>query len=157
MLFRSDILERFTSKHFIPLAALIGIGVVISSFVFLQTKMPAPPEGTAAERPIAYAVANNLQGNVFNEYRYGGSLIFHNIKTFVDGRAEQLFTGDFFPDYVNSGKHDGAKLFKDLIEKHQITWTLLPSDDLRNGYLDQMGWKKAYSDDKAVIYTKPPA
>ena len=152
-----DILERFTSKHFIPLAALISVGAVIASVVFLQTKMPAPPEDTAAERPIAFAVANHLEGNVFNEYRYGGSLIFHGIKTFVDGRAEQLFTGDFFPEYVNSGKHDGAKLFKDLIEKHQITWTLLPSDDLRNGYLDQMGWKKAYSDDKTVIYTKPTA
>jgi hypothetical protein len=152
-----DVLERFASKRFIPLAALISVGAVIACAWFLQTKMPAPPEDTAAERPIAFAVANHLEGNVFNEYRYGGSLIFHSIKTFVDGRAEQLFTGDFFPDYVNSGKHDGAKLFKDLIEKHQITWTLLPSDDLRNGYLDQMGWKKAYSDDKTMIYTKPAA
>ena len=152
-----DILERFATKRFIPLAALISVGAVITSVFFLQTKMPAPPEDTAAERPIAFAVANHLEGNVFNEYRYGGSLIFHGIKTFVDGRAEQLFTGDFFPDYINSGKHDGATLFKDLIEKHQITWTLLPTDDLRNGYLDQMGWKKAYSDDKTMIYTKPAA
>ena len=152
-----DLFERFASKRFIPSVALISIGAVITGILFLQTKMPTPPEDLAAERPIAFVVANHIEGNVFNEYRYGGTLIFHGIKTFVDGRAEQLFTGDFFPDYINSGKHDGAKLFKDLVEKHQITWTLLPSEDLRNGYLDQMGWKKAYSDDKTMIYTKPTA
>ena len=152
-----DLFERFASKRFIPSVALISIGAVITGILFLQTKMPTPPEDLAAERPIAFAAANHIEGNVFNEYRYGGTLIFHGIKTFVDGRAEQFFTGDFFPYYINSGKHDGAKLFKDLVEKHQITWTLLPSEDLRNGYLDQMGWKKVYSDDKTMIYTKPAA
>ena len=150
-----DPLEDLVAKWFAPLAGVISICAIVSALIFLQNKMPAPPEDTAVKKPIAFAFANNLQGNVFNEYRYGGSLIFHGIKTFIDGRAEQLFTGEFFPDYINSGKHDGAKLFKDLIEKHQVTWTLLPSDDLRNGFLDQLGWKKAYSDDKTVIYTKP--
>jgi hypothetical protein len=150
-----DPIENLVSKWFAPLAGVIGIGAVASALIFLQTKMPAPPEETAAEKPIAFAIANNLQGNVFNEYRYGGSLIFHGIKTFIDGRAEQLFTGDFFPDYVNSGRHDGAKLFKEIIDKNNVTWTLFPSDDLRNGFLGDLGWKKAYSDEKTMIYTKP--
>lgn len=152
-----DVVERFAAKRFVPLAALISVGAVIAGFVFLQTRQLTPPEVVAAERPIAFAVANHLEGPVFNEYLYGGTLIFHGIKTFVDGRAEQLFTGDFFPDYVNSGRHNGAKLFKDLVERYHATWTLLPVEDLRNGFLDQMGWKKAYSDDKTVIYTKPAA
>jgi hypothetical protein len=150
-----DMFERFAAKRLVPMLALISTGVVVASVWFLQTKTPAPPQDTAAERPIAFALANHLTGNVFNAYRYGGSLIFHGIKTFVDGRAEQLFTGEFFPEFVNSGNPDGAKLFKELIVKHQITWTLLPVDDLRNGFLDQLGWKKAYSDDKTIIYTKP--
>jgi hypothetical protein len=152
-----DPLENLVAKWFGPLASVISITAVAAALLFLQNKMPTPPEDTAAEKPIAFAIANNLQGHVFNEYRYGGSLIFHGIKTFIDGRAEQLFTGDFFPDYVNSGRHDGAKLFKDLMDRNNITWTLLPSDDLRNGFLDQLGWKKAYSDDKTIIYTKPAA
>ncbi|MDE2446408.1 MAG: hypothetical protein KGO94_09525 [Alphaproteobacteria bacterium] len=150
-----DVVERFATNAFWPLAGLISIGAVAAGAWFLQARMPAPPEDTAAEKPIAYAMANHLDGPVFNEYRYGGSLIFHGIKTFVDGRAEQLFTGDFFPDYVNSGKHDGAKLFGQLVEKYKLTWSLLPIDDLRNGYLEQMGWKKAYTDEKTAIYVKP--
>jgi hypothetical protein len=150
-----DPLENLVTKWFTPLAGVVSVAAVASALLFLQNKMPAPPEDTAAEKPIAFAVASNLQGNVFNEYRYGGSLIFHGIKTFIDGRAEQLFTGEFFPDYINSGRHDGAKLFKDIIDKNKITWTLLPSDDLRNGFLAEFGWKKAYSDDKTMIYTKP--
>ncbi len=150
-----DPLERLATKWFAPLAGAISICAIVATFIFLQNKLPAPPEGTAAEKPIAFAMANNLQGNVFNEYRYGGSLIFHGIKTFIDGRAEQLFTDNFFPDYINSGKHDGAKLFGDLIEKNKITWSLLPADDLRNGFLNELGWKKAYSDDKTVIFTRP--
>lgn len=150
-----DVLERFVEKHFVPLTALISFGVIITGVVFFQTKKPTPPETTAVEKPIAFALANHLDGPVFNQYIYGGSLIFHGIKTFVDGRAEQLFTGDFFPDYVNSAKHDGAKLFQDLIDRNHITWTLLPVDDARNQFLEKMGWKKAYSDDNAVIYTKP--
>jgi hypothetical protein len=150
-----DPLESLVAKWFVPMAGAISIGAITAAFMFLHNKMPAPPEDTAAEKPIAFAIANNLQGNVFNEYRYGGSLIFHDIKTFIDGRAEQLFTGDFFPDYINSGRHDGAKLFKDLIDRNKITWTLLPTDDLRNGFLSELGWQKAYSDDKTMIYTKP--
>jgi hypothetical protein len=150
-----DPLENLVTKWFTPLAGVVSVAAVASALLFLQNKMPAPPEDTAAEKPIAFAVASNLQGNVFNEYRYGGSLIFHGIKTFIDGRAEQLFTGEFFPDYINSGRHDGAKLFKDIIDKNKITWTILPSDDLRNGFLAELGWKKAYSDDKTMIYTKP--
>jgi hypothetical protein len=150
-----DPLESFVAKWFVPMAGAISIGAITAALMFLSHKMPAPPEDTAAEKPIAFAIANNLQGNVFNEYRYGGSLIFHGIKTFIDGRAEQLFTGDFFPDYINSGRHDGAKLFKDLIDKNKIAWTLLPNDDLRNGFLSELGWRKSYSDDKTMIYTKP--
>ena len=150
-----DPLENLVAKWFAPIAGAISIGAIVSVLFFLHNTIPAPPEDTAAEKPIAFAVGNNLQGNVFNEYRYGGSLIFHGIKTFIDGRAEQLFTGEFFPDYIDSGRHNGAKLFKDVIDRNKVTWTLLPSDDLRNGFLDQLGWKKAYSDDKTMIYTKP--
>jgi hypothetical protein len=152
-----DVVERFATTAFWPLAAVISLGAVVAGAWFLQSRMPAPPEDTAAEKPIAYAMANHLDGPVFNEYRYGGSLIFHGIKTFVDGRAEQLFTGDFFPDYVNSGKHDGAKLFGQLVERYHFTWSLLPIDDLRNSYLEQLGWKKAYTDDKTAVYVKPAA
>ena len=150
-----DVVERFAAKYFVSLAALISGAAIIAGAIFLETKKPTPPELTAAEKPIAFVLANHLDGPVFNEYLYGGSLIFHGIKTYVDGRAEQLFTGDFFPDYVNSGKHDGTKLFQDLIDRNHVTWTLLPADDTRNQFLDKMGWKKAYSDDNAVIYTKP--
>lgn len=150
-----DVVERFAAKHFVPLAALISFGAIVAGVIFLETQKPAPPELIAAEKPIAFALANHLDGPVFNEYLYGGTLIFHGIKTFIDGRAEQLFTGNFFPDYVNSAKRDGAKLFQDLIDTNHITWTLLPADDARNQFLEKMGWKKVYSDDKAMIYTKP--
>jgi len=152
-----DVMERFGMKWFRLASTILCLGAVVAAFLFIRESNTAPPEDTAAEKPIAYALANHIEGNVFNEYRYGGTLIFHGIKTFIDGRAEQLFTGDFFPEYVNSGKHDGAKLFKELLDRHKINWTLLPADDLRNGYLDLLGWKKTYSDDKAMIYTKPAA
>ena len=150
-----DIVERFAAKYFVPLATLIGIGAIVVGFVFFETKKPMPPQVTFAEKPIAFALANKLDGPVFNEYLYGGTLIFHGIKTFVDGRAEQLFTGDFFPDYVNSDKPNGAQLFQDIINRNHITWTLLPVASTRNSFLEKMGWKKAYSDENSVIYTKP--
>ena len=152
-----DVLERFAARHFAPSVATISIGAIIAAVVFLQTKKPMPSEVIAAEKPIAYALANHLDGPVFNDYLFGGSLIFHGIKTYVDGRSEQIFTGDFFPDFMNSGKHDGAKLFQELLDRNQVTWTLLQWDDTRNQVLDKMGWKKAYSDENAVIYTKPAA
>ena len=150
-----DILERFASKHFFPLAALISIAAIFGAFTYLETSNPTPPEVTFAEKPIAFAKANHLNGPVFNEYIYGGSLIFHGFKTFIDGRAEQLFTGDFFPDYVNSSKHDGAKLFQDILERNHVTWTLLPANNPRNSFLEKMGWKKVYSDENSTIFTRP--
>lgn len=150
-----DVVERFIIRRFYPLSVSMVFAALIALLLFMQKNTLEPTEDISAEKPIAYALANHLDGPVFNEYSYGGSLIFHGIKTFVDGRAEQLFLGDFFTGVINSNKPDGAALFKDIIDQYHITWTLLPIGDLRNGFLQSMGWKKAYVDDQAVIFTKP--
>ena len=137
------------------LAAITAFTLVIS-----MTLNIAPPEGTSISKPLAFVKQNQathqaLKGHVLNDYNFGGPLILDNIKTYVDGRAEQIFQGDFMTAYIASRNQNDDEGFKKLIVDRSITWTLLERGDVHNDLLAASPeWQKAYQDDKAVIFER---
>ena len=118
--------------------------------------MPDCPK-TAASGALAYARDHQLSGNVLNSYNFGGTLIFHGIKTYVDGRTDQLFLGGFTKADDATGHSDGKPLLEAQLKKYAIGWALLTADDTRIPFFAELGWKRAYADDDAVIYLPPGA
>jgi hypothetical protein len=131
---------------------------VRSEAVFLlnATNSPyAPPANRRADGAFAYIKSHNLEGPVMNTYDFGGPLILNNIKTFIDGRAEQLFLGDFMKNYIDSGAAGGEKQLETILETYKIAWTMLVPGDLRNQFLAAMPeWKKTYADEYTVIFER---
>jgi hypothetical protein len=62
---------------------------------------PAPPNSIAPKAAIDFVRRKNITGNVFNDYNFGGFLIYSSISTFVDGRALP-FGDDFLHKYFDA-------------------------------------------------------
>jgi hypothetical protein len=113
----------------------------------------SPPDSVAASAAIAFAKAGNVEGKVFNFYNFGGPLIFSDIKTFIDGRTDQLFLGGFAKTFMR-GPDTEAELQRALL-KYDIGWTLFPPHDTRVALLDKLaGWRRIFADDVAVIHQR---
>lgn len=153
---RRDGLERLLGDRFWQICG-IGAVALACALVFVQSTLKAAPSAkTSALGAIAYAGANGLSGNVLNSYNLGGTLIFHDIKTYIDGRTDQLFLGGFTQADEEMGHSGGKPLLKEQIASHAIEWALLTADDPRIPFFEELGWRRTYADPYALIY-QPPA
>lgn len=148
-----DRLETFVSKWMgtiIVGGTLIGLGL----FGFYATRTPfSPPKTRTLEGAIAYIEKQHLTGPMLNGYNLGGPLLFHGIKTFIDGRSDQLFLGDFFEQYMKTGEDADTKALAGILTKYKIEWTIFEKQDVQNDYFTTLAnWNKTYGDDQVTIY-----
>jgi hypothetical protein len=118
-----------------------------------------PEEAFSAEKALRFASQAGLSGAVLNEYGFGGTLIFHGIRPFIDGRAD-MYGDDFLRSYLDAvqlrAKGSPAPFFR-LLEQHRIQWTLLKPRNPALAVLAMSGdWERVYGDEWAVIYKRVP-
>lgn len=149
---KRDGLEKLFASRFYAISGALAVLLVGSVFILGSAYQVAPSPKTSASGALAFARDHHLTGNVLNSYNFGGTLIFHGIKTFIDGRTDQLFLGGFTKADDATGRSDGKPLLDAQLKKYAIGWALLTADDTRIPFLTELGWKRAYADDDAVIY-----
>ncbi|MBW3623810.1 MAG: hypothetical protein KY468_10435, partial [Armatimonadetes bacterium] len=98
-----------------------------------------------------------LPGPLFNEYRWGGYLIWHlpQAPVFIDGRAEVYYRKSVFDDFVAIHRmHPG---WKEVLEKHRIRVVLA---EHRMPYVRALmqdpAWTAVYQDPQAVVLIRVP-
>lgn len=114
---------------------------------------PAPAADVTPEAAYQAAVAAGVRGPVYNDYDFGGFLIAHGVRTYVDGRTDQLFLGDFLPGLIKAldDKHDDA--FAALLAKYKVTWALVRTGKKEARHLATMpGWTRIHEDEVASVY-----
>ena len=138
-----------------PLATSLA-ALVIAGFIGFAWAYPFEPQKRrSVEDAIAYVRANGLTGPVVNGYNLGGVLIFNGFKTFLDGRTEQLFDGQFMVDYLAAGRPGGEEVMRRILDQHKAEWTIFPKRDIRNRHIAAApGWSKAYEDDYVIIHVR---
>lgn len=152
---KRDAIEAFAARYFGPIVLASSVVAVVAGSIFLNLKsiQPAPEHGPVDA--IAFAQTHELTGNVFNYYDFGGPLIFHGIKTFIDGRAEQIFLDGFITKVIASASPGGEQKFQELLKDYSIDWSILPPGDARIDLLDTYpDWQRAYADKYAVIHVR---
>ena len=83
-----------------------------------------PPKTNAPEAALDFVRSKNITGNVFNDYRFGGYLIWSGVPTFIDGRAE-LFGDDFVRTYAETvAVADINKAFA-VLDDYKVNWVIL--------------------------------
>jgi hypothetical protein len=103
------------------------------------------------EKITEYLKANPVQGEMFNDIRYGGYLIWElypQKKVFIDGRLV-IRSSRFFSEYLAICERPG--LFPFVVQKFNITHVILPSA-IFNRYLKLIKWLYA-SEDWHLEYT----
>jgi hypothetical protein len=149
---KRDGLEKFFARRFYAICSAAVVLVIGAVAVLGSAYQVAPSPKTSASGALAFAESHHLSGNVLNSYNFGGTLIFHGIKTYIDGRTDQLFLGGFTKTDDETGHSDGKPLLEARLKKYAIGWALLSAGDNRIPFFDQLGWKRAYADDYAVIF-----
>lgn len=129
----------------------------IAALVSLSTwwlRDVAPPESIAPKAAIDFVQRKNITGHVFNDYGFGGFLIFSDIPTFVDGRALP-FGDDFLHKYfdaVDLADIDGA--FQ-LLDDYKISWIILkPIQPFVKAIAGSANWDKIYADKYSVVFVR---
>ncbi len=123
----------------------------ISIFLFHNPISPDLYKGNISTEALSILKKANPK-RLFNDYRFGGELIYHDIIVFIDGRAD-LYSGTVYNDYLSI--IDFKKEAVPLIEKYDFDYYLLKNNcslDTYLGYNDQ--FKLVYSDKKINIYKK---
>jgi hypothetical protein len=122
---------------------------------WLTTELPAQRFPVAAVEFLRRS-PNAVHGEMFNEYTWGGYLIWAlpERKVFIhpnlDVYGEELVR-EFLQ--VNDAK-DG---WEDILKKYSVGWTILPPDHPLNHLLAKRAdWKLVYSDAVASIYGRTP-
>jgi hypothetical protein len=87
---------------------------------------------------------------VFNEYGFGGYLIFKGVRPFIDGRTD-MYGDAFMARYKRIVSADHSAL-EAAIAQYRIAWTILPPDNPVVAELDhEPGWRRLYADQYAVV------
>ena len=142
-----------------PLNALV-MGVVLLIAIYRVPSRADLEKDVAVQFPanaLSYIKANALQDRVFNDYVWGGYLIFfgRDVKTFVDGRTDIFEYTGVLKDYLDTTQ---IRAPLEVLDKYEIR-TVLLSPDAPLTYLleNQRGWKKVFSDRVAVIFVRAHA
>jgi hypothetical protein len=133
-----------------------GVALIAAAVIALPAVVDPPARDGDPATPAAALVAARglaLTGPVFNSEAYGGYLVFAGVPVFIDGRVE-LYGNDFLARYLAAERGDRAALDA-ILADYRIAWTLLAAGTPAIAVLDRLpGWRRAYSDDQAVIHTR---
>ena len=150
----ADPVLRFLDAHMTKLASLfVIIAISTTTSLFFRSNLQ-PPGDIAPRAALDFIRRENITGNVFNDYNFGGFLIAAHIPTFVDGRVfpfDDSFTDEYFKALSGT---DPEKSFE-LLDRYKVEWALLlPDKVLTKALAHNAGWKQVYSDEYAVVIVR---
>jgi hypothetical protein len=98
-LFDEDKFRSFLTTT--ALAATLLVTSVLGTVHVILGPTDAPANNITPAAAVEYAINANVTGPVFNEFEFGGYLVFRSIPTFIDGRTLP-FGKEFAVDYFNA-------------------------------------------------------
>ena len=106
----------------------------------------SPKAGITPEGAVDFLVRERLTGKIYNDYNFGGYLIFRGIPTFVDGRSDQLFVGGFLSDLQEILDQHPAE-FPNYLRARNVSVALVSPNSREAEELTRSpDWEKVYSD-----------
>jgi hypothetical protein len=130
----------------IGFAALAKVWAVTSPVLVAAASLQMDPVGATT-----YLLQNQARGRIFNEYNWGGYLIWTDplLKVFVDGRTD-LYGDEILGEWIQIIQ--AAPGWENLLDQWQVDWVMIdPTRPLAKG-LAGLGWREVYRDGQAVIF-----
>jgi hypothetical protein len=162
----NNMLPRDLKKYYYSLPMILGlIGLII--FIFLTNCLSifrATSDETAFATSgfpyyaVQYIKTHYLPGNMFNEYNWGGYLIWKlpEKRVFIDGRMAiwKDEEHNVFADYINLGSN--SKQIKEVLDKYKVAFALVYKNrTFKNYFLENnQKWHLVYEDSLAMIFQR---
>lgn len=119
----------------------------------LRTELPAGRFPVGAVEFLRQS-ADAVHGKMFNEYAWGGYLIWAlpERKVFIHPNLN-VYGVKLLEDYIEADKARPG--WRDILKKYDIGWTILPPDDQLNRALAlSADWRLVYTDAVATVYAR---
>jgi hypothetical protein len=137
---------------------VVPASLAVVPFVVLAAWRLATPEAridrdTVPVTALAHVPASVRATPVFNDYSFGGWLIFNRVRPFIDGRAD-MYGDDFVKLYLDV---DSAKprIVDATFRRYGVAWTILSPASPLVAQVDAMpGWRRIYADKWAIVQVK---
>jgi hypothetical protein len=94
---------------------------------------------------------------VFNDYSFGGWLIFQGVRPFMDGRGGDVYSDDLLNLYLKVDAADQGAIDK-AFRRYGIVWTIMrPTSPMVKRLDATPGWRRLYTDNWAVVQVRDDA
>ena len=138
------------------LNAVIILGVIVAMILRFpsEAQLQAKIHEKFPEKALAFMHDHGIREYVFNEYLWGGYIIWHSpeIKTFIDGRADIFVYKGVFNDYLQIIRVE--KSFE-LLDRYGIQYALLmPNNPADYVLAHSPCWRRIYKDEVAALYQR---
>jgi len=104
---------------------------------------------------VEFIKSNNLTQPIFNEYHWGGYLIwklYPQYRVFMDGRAD-VYGDQLLEEFFRI--HDGDKDWRSLLDRYGIQSVVVSPDTALASLLrEDKSWKNVFEDQQTVIFTR---
>jgi hypothetical protein len=146
--------QRLLALTLVPVLLLIGLSV------YALSRQTPDPERNMPYQAVAYLQAHPCQGHIFNDYGYGGYLIWRLPSTpvYIDGRMPSWETnGTTWVQRYNKVQTDVS--FRETeFKNYNITCALLIRQSIGQElykWLQDQGWEVKIKTDHSVLLVKP--
>lgn len=136
--------------------AMIALLTVVASIGLMSSAVAANDIVTERDLPsdaVDYLERTGLVAEPgFNQYRFGGYLIWRDVPVFVDGRAD-VYGDEFLSTYVET--HRVGADWRRALDDHGVAWIMIEPDHELGVILDEAhDWQRTFGDDIAVIFER---
>jgi hypothetical protein len=104
---------------------------------------------------VDFIANNNLPQPIFNEYVWGGYLIWRlypNYRVSMDGRAD-VYGDDLIDEFLSV--HDGEPKWRESLDRRGVRTVLVQPDvPLASLLRVDAGWQKVFEDQSSIIFVR---
>jgi hypothetical protein len=157
--------EQRLSKAAKAVVAVCTVSVLTGAMLLYSPAWVVRKDGSSDYPVQAVEYVKNSGGmRVFNDYNWGGYLIWEGIAPFIDGRADMyVFGGDIFRDYIGATLPESSlrrSLGLDMdpghyLYKHSVDTVLIAAGSSLDWFLrGDSRWQETYRDAGAVVFIR---
>ena len=139
-----------------PSLAIFAAGALVMTGFRFAHPAARHDDFVTPQTAMSHVPRELLNQPLLNTYDFGGYLIFHGLRPYIDGRAD-MYGDDAMRLHAQLMHADMAVVDK-TVARYGITWMLLsPREPLAKAMEAKPGWTKLYGDFWGVVFVKAPA
>jgi tetratricopeptide (TPR) repeat protein len=132
--------RRLKWVFYLPLMILIAFSANTVRGLINQKRLGLGVWTNYPAETVNFLREHNVHGKIFNDYNFGGYLIWHlwpDIPVFIDGRAVTIYDQDFF--WLDTMARQKKEVWEQVAERYGIDIVLM-GDNRERGYASLFNW-----------------